>query len=79
MPYYDYVCRTCGHKFSEKRSFAEASRAAACPACASKETQKSLNAVAVIGNSQSSRHSIPLAVSNGGGCGCGGGGCACHN
>lgn len=77
MPYYDFVCRECGRSFSEKRSFSEASRTAACPSCASKNTQKRLNAVAFIGGT-SRRESIPLTVNNGG-CGCGGGGCACHN
>ncbi len=79
MPYYDFVCRECGRSFSEKRSFSEASRTAACPSCASKNTQKQLNAVAVIGGTSRGRESIPLTVNNGGGCGCGGGGCACHN
>ena len=79
MPYYEYVCRACGRGFSEKRSFAEASRAAACPTCASRNTQKRLNVVAVIGGTSRSRESIPLTVRNGGGCGCGGDGCGCRH
>jgi putative FmdB family regulatory protein len=77
MPYYEYVCRECGERFSKKRSFAEASHTAACPACASHHTQKRLHAVAVIGTT-SGRDSIPLPMSHGGGCGCGGH-CSCQN
>jgi putative FmdB family regulatory protein len=85
MAYYEFVCRECGHGFTEKRSFAQASHPAACPACASEHTQKRLSAVAVIGGSSRSpgraagRETIPLSVGNGGSCGCGGGGCGCHN
>lgn len=32
MPVYDFVCGTCG-TFEQRRSFAEASEAAACPSC----------------------------------------------
>jgi putative FmdB family regulatory protein len=81
MAYYEFVCRECGHGFTEKRSFAEASRPAVCPTCASDQTQKRLGAVAVIGGSSRATRaeSIPLAVGNGGSCGCGGGGCGCHD
>jgi putative FmdB family regulatory protein len=80
MAYYEFVCRECGHGFTEKRSFAEASRPAICPSCDSERTQKRFGAIAVIGGGRKTgRETIPLTVGNGGSCACGGGGCGCHN
>lgn len=34
MPLYEYVCRSCGHRFERMRKVSERLAAPACPACA---------------------------------------------
>lgn len=75
MPLYEFTCRDCNETFQEKRPFARAGDPAACPICASANTRKQLGAVALHTGSQPA--SIPVSMSNGGGC-CGGGSCGCH-
>lgn len=77
MPLYQYQCRECETSFEAKKSYLEAHTSAPCPVCGSIETRKQVTAVAVSASSHSSQ-SIPLRMSNHGGCGCGGA-CACSN
>lgn len=49
MPLYDYRCEECHTVFEQRRSMADADKAAVCPACDSLLTTRLLSTVAVIG------------------------------
>ncbi len=73
MPLYDFRCRTCGDTFEVRRSMADASSPAACPA-GHADTVKLMSLVAVGGRAESGGASSSTAVAGGGCCG---GACGC--
>jgi putative FmdB family regulatory protein len=72
MPLYEYACQQCSNRFDQLRSIAEADAVAACPACGSQQTTRSLSAIAApnIGKD------APEVGYSATGCACGGA-CAC--
>lgn len=54
MPLYDYRCEECHTVFEQRRSMADADKAAVCPACDSLLTTRLLSAVVVISTGRSS-------------------------
>jgi putative FmdB family regulatory protein len=59
MPMYSFVCRECGQPFDKKLAMSQSGEVQDCPACGSRETRKSIGAVAVGGMAGSS---VPLSV-----------------
>jgi putative FmdB family regulatory protein len=57
MPVYEYFCKTCGKRFDKLVRLSEASKAPACPYCASQDTSKQLSAFAAVGMSSGSASS----------------------
>jgi putative FmdB family regulatory protein len=73
VPLYDFRCRTCGDTFEVRRSMAEATLPAPCPA-GHADTVKLMSLVAIGGRAAASPARIPTG---GGGGGCCGGACGC--
>lgn len=71
MPLYDFRCRTCGDTFEVRRSMADASDPAPCPA-GHRDTVKLMSLVAV-GGRAAGTDAAPAAGGGccGGACGCG--------
>lgn len=44
MPFYEYKCQDCGHKFEELRKMSEMDDGIACPKCGSNNTKRELSA-----------------------------------
>jgi putative FmdB family regulatory protein len=40
MPIYEYICRTCGHKFELSRHFYDSDEEVMCPNCGEKSATK---------------------------------------
>ena len=57
MPLYEYRCEECATRFEQRRSMADADKAAVCPVCASLLTTRLLSTVAVIGAGRASEPS----------------------
>lgn len=74
MPLYDFRCRTCDETFEVRRSMAEATDPAPCPA-GHLDTVKLMSLVAVGGRATGGGSEMAPAPSGGGGC-CGGA-CGC--
>jgi putative FmdB family regulatory protein len=59
MPLYEYQCEECAARFEERRSMADADRAAVCPTCDSLLTIRVISAAAWIGSSRTEPRDIP--------------------
>lgn len=71
MPLYEYQCLDCQDVFQQRRSFAEATTATACPSCESDRTRKVFGAVMVLSGNASSSMMAQSEMPAAGGC-CGG-------
>lgn len=49
MPLYEYVCRSCGHRFERMRKLSERLAAPACPACSLETAALAMSAPARVG------------------------------
>ncbi len=78
MPIYEYVCKACGREF-EELVFGQDTEVA-CPACASKKTEKLMSRCRHKSSGGSDFGAPSSGGGGGGGCaGCSGGSCAtCH-
>ena len=47
MPFYEYVCRGCGHEFEMMRAMSERDRPLRCPTCQSDIVERKLSRFAV--------------------------------
>ena len=75
MPLYEFRCRTCDDTFELRRSMAESSSAATCPA-GHDGAVRLLSVFASVGASGGSSPVAAPAPSSGGGCGSA---CGCHH
>lgn len=83
MPYYDYLCETCG-PFAASRPMAEYQEPHGCPACGTASPRAILTAPRLAGMDSARRHAFQTneraahspaqasAHTHGPGCGCGG-------
>ena len=75
MPMYEYYCRTCNQKFTQRRPM---TAAAANSECASGHTATKVLTTAVISVAgEYSAEEAAEAMPTGGGCACGRGSCGC--
>ena len=75
MPMYEYYCRTCNQKFTQRRPM---TAAAADSECASGHTATKVLTTAVISVAgEYSAEETAEAMPTGGGCACGRGSCGC--
>lgn len=51
MPIYEYVCKTCGHKFEKLTSLASAHLSSECPNCGAKSGERVLSKTSSGGSS----------------------------
>lgn len=64
MPLYEYRCDECATRFEQRRSMADADKAAVCPVCASLLTQRLFSVIAVLGSSRPLENALPKATQN---------------
>lgn len=70
MPFYDFTCLDCGHRFETMRSIARRDDAVTCPSCGGKEARRELPRInALMGGTGSAPAGCEAAAS--GGCGSG--------
>lgn len=72
MPMYEYYCRTCNEKFTQRRPMSAASQDSEC--AAGHTATKVLTAAMV---SVAGQYDAAEAMPMGGGCACGRGSCGC--
>ena len=75
MPMYEYYCRTCNEKFTQRRPMAAASEDSEC--AAGHTATKVLTAAMVSVAGEYSAEEAAEAMPTGGGCACGRGSCGC--
>ncbi len=65
MPIYEYICKSCGEKFSLLQSVKATEKETACPKCASGEVKKVMSAFCC-SNAGTGFSSSPSGLSGGG-------------
>lgn len=70
MPFYDYRCEECDTVFEQRRSMADADKAAVCPTCDSLLTTRLLSRVTLVGAERSCKSPNPNATRKSHGVGC---------
>jgi putative FmdB family regulatory protein len=74
MPIYEYVCKECGTRFEQIRSFKDADEVIPCKSCHSDQTQRALSVFFAQSGSK-----IVAGNSNSGCAGCSSGSCSSCN
>lgn len=72
MPFYEYSCGRCGHRFEKRLRLEERTRPQVCPSCRSEGAELRMSVPAVVGSAQSSAAEGPAGFcpSTGRACGC---------